>query len=81
MKILILTLVIVFALAIDNPRYDTLYRTPKVNKIQQEQYWFDQVTDHYNYDSTQLATWKQRYWVFDDHFNPKIGPVFLFICG
>jgi hypothetical protein len=25
--------------------------------------------------------WKQRYWAIEDYFNPKIGPVFLFICG
>mgnify|MGYP001954000792 CR=1 FL=1 len=69
-------------MAIDNPKYDRLFRkTTPIQETNQEQYWFDQVTDHYNYDSTQATTWKQRYWVIDQFWNPRIGPIFLFICG
>jgi hypothetical protein len=37
------------------------------------------VLDHFDYRATTF--WKQRYWVIDNYFNPKIGPVYLFICG
>ena len=45
----------------------------------QKQFWFDQVLDHYDYTST--TTWRQRYWVMDDFYDPNVGPVFLYICG
>lgn len=45
----------------------------------QQQYWFSQILDHYNYASSE--TWQQRYFVYDDHFNPATGPVILYICG
>jgi dipeptidase len=45
----------------------------------QKQYEFNQIVDHFNYQNT--SYFKQRYWVIDEFFNPKVGPVFLFICG
>lgn len=45
----------------------------------QKQYWFDQVLDHFNYKTS--STWKQRYFVISDYFNPNVGPVLLYICG
>jgi hypothetical protein len=45
----------------------------------QNQYWFDQILDHYDYSSN--VTWRQRYWVLDTFFNPKNGSVILYICG
>lgn len=45
----------------------------------QKQFWFNQILDHFDYKST--AYWKQRYYVIDNYFNPKVGPVILFICG
>ena len=65
MKIFIIFLLICLSLAIDNPKYDQLFRKSTLKTVQQKQYWFDQVTDHYNYDSTQARTWKQRYWAVD----------------
>ena len=70
MKILALLLLLCIAMSIDNPKYDTLYRKTPLKSLKQEQYWFDQITDHYNYDSTQKTTWKQRYWAYDEHWNP-----------
>lgn len=35
--------------------------------------------DHYDYSSAKKFS--QRYYVVDNYFNPKVGPVFLFICG
>lgn len=51
----------------------------QVDLTSQTQFWFDQFVDHYDYSSK--ATWKQRYWVLDNHFNPKNGSVILYICG
>ena len=65
MKIFTIFLLICLSLAIDNPKYDQLFRKSTLKSVQQEQYWFDQITDHYNYDSTQASTWKQRYWAVD----------------
>lgn len=45
----------------------------------QKQLWFDQILDHYDYSKSR--TFRQRYFVIEDYFNPKVGPVFLFICG
>jgi len=45
-----------------------------------EEKWFnEQIVDHFNYQDNK--TWKQRYFVISDLFNPSSGPVFLFICG
>jgi hypothetical protein len=35
--------------------------------------------DHYDYRNTTL--WNQRYWIYNEYFNPAVGPVFLYICG
>lgn len=40
---------------------------------------FDQILDHYSYLPPQF--WKQRYYVTDTYFDPKSGPVLLYICG
>jgi hypothetical protein len=45
----------------------------------QQQLWFDQIIDHYDYSKSKVFS--QRYYVIDNFFNPKVGPVFLFICG
>jgi dipeptidyl-peptidase-2 len=45
----------------------------------QKQFWVDQILDHYDYKSTK--TFRQRYYVIDSFFNPKVGPVFIYICG
>eukprot|EP01130_Rhizamoeba_saxonica_P001963 TRINITY_DN11784_c0_g1_i1.p1 TRINITY_DN11784_c0_g1~~TRINITY_DN11784_c0_g1_i1.p1 ORF type:complete len:449 (-),score=73.02 TRINITY_DN11784_c0_g1_i1:27-1373(-) len=51
--------------------------------LQQEQgshkyHWFHQVTDHF--DTTNLHTFRQRYWIQDDQVK-KEGPVFIFLGG
>lgn len=81
MNIVLLIFLITFSLAKDNPKYDTFFRKTPSKKLKQELYWFDQVTDHYNYDAKNLKLWKQRYWAITDYFNPKSGPIFIFICG
>jgi hypothetical protein len=81
MKILLGLLLVALALTIDRPEYDRLYKNASVQSFKQEALWFDQVLDHYNYDAVAAKTWKQRYWVMDTYFNPKVGPVFLYICG
>lgn len=40
---------------------------------------FDQILDHFSYLPPQF--WKQRYYVTDTYFDPKSGPVLLYICG
>ena len=35
--------------------------------------------DHFDYKTT--TTWKQRYHVIENFFNPNVGPVILYICG
>ena len=82
MRIFLLVLLLTsVAFAKDNPKYDSLFRKRLLMNLKQEQYWFDQVLDHYNYNALTNKEWKQRYWVIKDYFNPKVGPVFLFICG
>lgn len=42
--------------------------------------WFEQRLDHFGKDNT--ATWKQRYFVNDEHYrNDSTAPVFLMIGG
>eukprot|EP01017_Pseudomicrothorax_dubius_P050845 TRINITY_DN9685_c0_g1_i2.p1 TRINITY_DN9685_c0_g1~~TRINITY_DN9685_c0_g1_i2.p1 ORF type:complete len:522 (-),score=76.82 TRINITY_DN9685_c0_g1_i2:64-1539(-) len=49
-------------------------------KLKQVQKWFEsQRLDHF--DVTNNTTWRQRYWVADDYFDPSTGPIFLYICG
>lgn len=81
MKILFLALLLALALAKDNPNYDRLFHDTPRQQLKQQQFWFSQVLDHYNYDSKTTQLWNQRYWVYNDYFNPRVGPVFLFICG
>jgi hypothetical protein len=52
MKILIGALLLLSVMAMHHPEYDRLYRDAKTKSLEQEQYWFDQVRDHYNYDAT-----------------------------
>ncbi len=62
--ILILTLILLLALARDDPKYDRIFGNKEVKLRtlkQQKLYWFDQVTDHYDYRNA--TYWKQRYWV------------------
>ena len=40
---------------------------------------FTQKLDHYNIKDSR--TFQQRYWVNDQYFDNKTGPVFLYICG
>jgi len=48
----------------------------------QEVLLFDQIIDHSEYlTPAQQSTWKQRYFVFNQFFDPKVGPVILYICG
>ena len=81
MKIVIFSLFVLLTAAIDNPKYDQLYREKTLHTLNQEQYWFQQVRDHYNYNSQDTVLWNQRYWVMDNYFNPKTGAIFLYICG
>lgn len=80
MKYILLLALLALALARDDPKYDSLYRKqqPK-GALGQEMHWFDQVVDHYDYRAAEY--FKQRYWVVKDYFNPRVGPIFLYICG
>ena len=40
---------------------------------------FTQTLDHFNF--TDKRAFLQRYWVYEDYFDNKTGPVFLYICG
>lgn len=51
------------------------YATYQNQKVQ----LFDQILDHYSYLPPQF--WKQRYYVTDTYFDPKTGPILLYICG
>jgi dipeptidase len=83
MNYLVLLTLILLVFSKDNPKYDYLYRSKLNNENikleQQEMHWFSQIVDHYDYQKEQY--FKQRYWVINDYFNPKNGPVFLYICG
>jgi hypothetical protein len=43
-------------------------------------YNFTQKLDHFNFTLRNL-NFTQRYWVNDNYFENKTGPVFLYICG
>lgn len=84
MKFIILLTLVLIVLARDDPKYDSLYRKSSQNIKSslleaQEMHWFSQVVDHYDYRQEQR--FNQRYWVVKDYFNPKTGPVFIYICG
>jgi len=53
---------------------------PKTNSFKQTQLWFDyQLINHF--DVQDNRTYSQRYWVMDQFYDRKVGPVFLYICG
>jgi pimeloyl-ACP methyl ester carboxylesterase len=84
MKLIFLLALLLVVLARDDPKYDALYRTPTqplTNSFidAQEMHWFSQIVDHYDYRQEQR--FNQRYWVVDEYFNPRSGPVYLYICG
>jgi hypothetical protein len=86
MKLIILSILIVLSLAVrDDPKYWSRFSQNKDDLntetplFAQTQLWFNQIADHYNYQN--VTTWKQRYWVIDNFFNPNVGPVFVYICG
>ena len=86
MKLIILSILIVLSLAVrDDPKYWSRFSQNKDDLntetplFAQTQLWFNQIADHYNYQNA--TTWKQRYWVIDNFFNPNVGPVFVYICG
>ncbi len=56
-----------------------MYTKKNSKQMPKKQYWFDQILDHYDYETTKL--WKQRYFVIDNYFKPAVGPVIFFICG
>ncbi len=84
MKLLILSILLVLALSLkDDPKYWST-NEEQVQSLQSETLkanplWFKQIVDHFNYQS--VSTWNQRYWAYSNYFNPKVGPVFIFICG
>jgi len=41
--------------------------------------YFEQRLDHF--DESTTDTWKQRYWINDQYFDHKNGPVFIMIGG
>ncbi|KRX10814.1 hypothetical protein PPERSA_00984 [Pseudocohnilembus persalinus] len=52
----------------------------KPSDVVQTQLWFDnQLVNHD--DPLSNATFSQRYWVIDQFYKPKTGPVILYICG
>jgi hypothetical protein len=79
-KILLLALLAILALAKDDPKYDLLYRKNTIPNIELGQlHLFNQVTDHYDY--RKVSYWDQRYWVYNDYYDPNIGPIFIYLCG
>lgn len=86
MRLIFLSLLLVLALSIrDDPKYWSRF-APEDTNLQSEtplfaqtQLWFNNIVDHFNYQTS--STWRQRYWVTDNFFNPNVGPVFVFICG
>ncbi len=78
-----LRLVIFSALVIGTlcGRFNNPFEEKFVN-LGQDIQLFDQVIDHANYlTPSQNNTWKQRYFVYNQFFDPKNGPVILYICG
>ncbi len=83
MKYIFLLALLIVVFARHDPKYDGLYRNKsniKAPMLQsQEMHWFSQVLDHYDY--RKVDYFQQRYWVVKDYFNPRVGPVYLYICG
>ena len=83
-KIIVICLLILACLAKDDPKYDSLYIKQDNlgdSYVQaQQMYWFDQLIDHYDYNSEK--TFKQRYWVLEDFYKAySNGPIFIYLCG
>ena len=78
MRLIILSLLILLVLARDDPKRWSK-DAENLGVSEQKQAWFTQIVDHFDYQSTQ--TYQQRYWYIDNYYNPKVGPIFLFICG
>lgn len=81
-KLLILSLFVVLCFSLrDDPKYWSKGYSSSEFKLQTDnaQNWFTQIVDHFNYQTTQ--TYQQRYWVYENYFNPNVGPVFVYICG
>lgn len=81
LKIIVFGILVIFALTRDNPKYDLLYRknvSPSLS-LRSQEHLFRQVADHYDYRNT--AFWEQRYWIYNEYYNPSIGPVFIYLCG
>ena len=53
--------------------------TPKSAMLKQNQFWFDQLIDHFNPEDRR--TFKQKYYVTDQFWDRENGPVILYICG
>ncbi len=85
MKAILIFLIITLIIAQVNARYrPSKVKAPNsppevTHKFTQKQYVFDQPIDHSNYQDNSF--WKQRYWVVNDYFVPKVGPVYIFLCG
>lgn len=43
------------------------------------EFWFDQLSDHFN--PADYTTFKQRYFDISQYWDPKTGPLILYICG
>eukprot|EP01017_Pseudomicrothorax_dubius_P030539 TRINITY_DN3825_c0_g2_i3.p1 TRINITY_DN3825_c0_g2~~TRINITY_DN3825_c0_g2_i3.p1 ORF type:complete len:464 (+),score=101.88 TRINITY_DN3825_c0_g2_i3:65-1456(+) len=55
-------------------------KEPKRIFKDQVQKWYEgQLLDHSSPLDTR--TWRQRYWVINEFFDPAVGPVFVYICG
>lgn len=79
MKILVTLLLVTAMVSSLGFQRRQIYGRDETFTLKQEQYFFSQIIDHYNYQTSN--TWLQRYFVYDAHFNPKTGPVILYICG
>ena len=47
----------------------------------QTQLWFDGQIINHQAPLQNASTFRQRYWVIEDFYDPKTGPIFLYICG
>ena len=52
---------------------------PTVDRNNFTEKFFDNIIDHFDYQDNK--TYKQRYFLNDDYFDEKNGPIFLYICG
>lgn len=49
--------------------------------INQKVEYYDQLIDHFHIPVQEVGTFKQRYFVIDDNWDVKNGPIFLYLCG